>query len=116
MTLTSDDDEQHFNKLKQLLKTHHDKYSVKEARDMYTYAQNYCIKKINSGFGKYLHELFQLYKITLENKIVFAGKYLSHWAYKNIVGVGLRLGEFDWVEQFINDYKDQLNPERVAPS
>lgn len=78
---------------------------------MYAYAQNYCIKRINSGNQDYLQELFGLYKTTLDRKIVFDGKYISPWTYKNIVGVALRVEEYNWVEKFIHEYKEYVSPE-----
>ncbi|HXH19780.1 MAG TPA: hypothetical protein VNJ07_11935 [Chitinophagales bacterium] len=111
MALTESENETHFRKLKELLKTYGSKFPLLEARDMYQYAQNYCIKRINSGSQEYLNELFQLYQTTLEAKIVFDGKYISPWTYKNIVGVALRVQEYKWVEKFIHEYKEHLSPE-----
>jgi tetratricopeptide (TPR) repeat protein len=36
---------------------------------------------------------------------------LSPWTYKNLVGVALRLKEFNWVEKFIKDYNKLLAEE-----
>ncbi|GIV33431.1 MAG: hypothetical protein KatS3mg031_0966 [Chitinophagales bacterium] len=110
MTLTDSENEDHFKKLKELLKKHGSHFSLTEARDMYAYAQNYCIRRINSGQQEYLDELFQLYKTALDRKIIFDGKYISPWTYKNIVGVALRIGQYDWVEKFIHEYKQFLEP------
>ncbi len=111
MALTDSDDESHFKKLKELLKTHGSKFPLLEARDMYSYAQNFCLKRINSGHQEYLQELFHLYRTTLEEKIAFDGKYITPWTYKNIVGVALRVEEYKWVEKFIHEYKEHLSPE-----
>ncbi|MDX1666964.1 MAG: hypothetical protein R3350_07035, partial [Saprospiraceae bacterium] len=37
--------------------------------------------------------------------------YLSEWHYKNIVTTGIRLGEMDWVHNFIEQYRESLEPE-----
>jgi len=110
MTLTDSDNETHFKKLKELLKIHGIKFPPLEARDMYQYAQNYCIRRINSGKQEYLDELFQLYQTTLDTKIAFDGKYISPWTYKNVVGVALRVEKYKWVEKFIFEYKEHLAP------
>ncbi len=111
MTLTDKENEDHFKKLRGLLGEHGSRFPLLEARDMYLYAQNYCIKQINSGNQNYLNELFHLYKTMLDKKIAFDGKYITPWTYKNIVGVALRVEEYKWVEKFIHEYKEHLSPE-----
>ena len=111
MTLTESEDESHFESLKQMLEKHSNKFSAKEARDMYAYAQNYCIKKINSGHSKYLNEIFYLYKELLAKEIILEDGLISPWHFKNIVTTALRLEEFDWVENFIQQYQDNLSKE-----
>jgi hypothetical protein len=110
LTLTEPENKQHYLLLLQMLEEHHDIFSKEELFDMYVYAKNFCIRKINNGHTDYMKELFVLYKIILENKIIFRENYLSQWDYKNIVYLGLRLEEFDWVKDFIEDYNDQLDP------
>ncbi len=111
MTLTDSGNEQHFVELKRLLKEHTKVFSPQEARDMYAYAQNYCIKRINSGQSEYFNELFGLYQRALETDTLIVGKHLSPWTYKNIIGAGLRIKEYDWVKNFIHEYKDRIAPE-----
>ena len=110
MTLLESENESHFDDLKSLLSKNIYKFPVKEARDMYRYAQNYCIKKINRGEPKFLKELFSLYKTGIENEILIEGKYLSPWTFKNIAVVALRIEEFDWTENFIHEYRERLSP------
>ena len=40
--------------------------------------------------------------------IIFAEGELSPWYFKNIVVVALRLGRYDWTENFIKDYSHKL--------
>ncbi|MEX2589998.1 MAG: hypothetical protein WD334_07315 [Chitinophagales bacterium] len=108
MTLKEPEKTLHFEQLKKLLKAHTDKFSSKEARDMYAYAQNYCIKQVNNGNMDYLKDLFQLYKMTIDSRIIFFGKHISPWTYKNITSVALRLEEFQWAEQFVENYKEHI--------
>jgi hypothetical protein len=110
MTLKEPEKEAHFEQLKKVLSLHTKKFSPKEARDMYAYAQNYCIKQVNSGNMKFLNDLFQLYKMTLETGIIFSDKYLSPWSYKNMTSVALRLKEYEWAEYFVEEYKERVEP------
>lgn len=111
MTMLKSEEESHFYKLKKLLKAHSGMFSLNEARDFYHFALNYCIKKLNQGNDKYLKECFELYKETLDKKIIFEQGLLSPWNYKNIIAIGLKLGEFDWVEKFIYGYKERIKAE-----
>lgn len=111
LSLTESEKLEHYRKLLVLLHKNYLLFSAEEARQMYDFAQNYCIKKINRGdiaFGK---ELLSLYKTLLETKIIFEGNYLSQWDYKNIVTIALREQELNWCKNFITNYQNQLAPD-----
>ena len=109
MTFVEGDNEVHFEKLKRLLTEHTDKFPNTEARDMYAYAQNYTIRKINAGEKQFLPEYFALSRQALEKGLLTVDGDLSPWTYKNLVVAALRVGEFEWAEQFIKQYRGQLN-------
>lgn len=109
MTFIEGENEVHFEKLRVLLNEHTEKFPPSEARDMYAYAQNYTIRKINAGDKKYLREYFDLSRSALEKGLLTVDGDLSPWTYKNIVVAALRVGEFEWAEQFIKQYKAKLN-------
>ncbi len=107
-TITDPEDESHYFLLKQLLDQYALLFPIEEATEMYTYAQNYCVRKINQSNQKFVNELFLLYKVLLEKKIIIADGFLSPWYFRNITTVALRIGEYDWTEQFINEYQHNL--------
>lgn len=109
MTFVENENDAHFEKLKNLLQEHTDKFPPDEAKDMYAYAQNYAIRKINAGQQQFLREYFNLSRQALEKELLMVDGYLSPWTYKNIVIAALRAGEFEWTEQFIKSYKNKLN-------
>jgi len=112
LTLTESENEKHYHRLKVLLADNYKSFEHEEAKQMYEYVQNYCIKKLNSGNNDYLPELLALYQSLLENKMIFElDGSLSQWDYKNIVSIANRLKQFDWTENFIHQYKDHLAPE-----
>lgn len=111
MTLTHSEVEDHYHHLTQLLQQHSSHFAQEELRTLYDYAQNYCIKKINSGKSNYLNEIFKLYQQLLSNGVIFENEQLSQWDYKNIVTVGTRLEEYGWTEEFVNEYKARLDDE-----
>ena len=107
-TLTEPENEENFASLLQTLKSKAHLFPQPEAREMYIYAQNFCIRQINKGKTQYLQEVLEIYRVLLEKEIILEKGILSPWDYKNIVVTALRLNEFRWTESFINDYKKKL--------
>ncbi|CAN5200240.1 hypothetical protein BH09BAC5_BH09BAC5_26430 [soil metagenome] len=108
MTLIESEKENHFHKLRELLIENEKDFTLVELREMYQYVLNYCIKKINLGNISWQKTLFEIYKITIENKVLMSEGHLSHWDYKNIVTISLRQKEYDWCKSFIETNKKQL--------
>lgn len=108
--LTTIDNENldHYYKLKSLLDVHSLKFPKQEALTIYYTAINYCIRKINSGNQKFLEELFKVYNDLINKEIIFINDELSPWTFKNIAVLALRLGKFEWTEQFIYNYNEKL--------
>ncbi len=108
LTLTNHDEQTHFFKLRNLLNGNNTKFQQQEMRNMYIFAQNYCIKKINTGHQEYYKELFAIYKTLIETGIILNKGVIVPWDYKNITSVGLRVSEYVWVEKFIKNYNGNL--------
>ena len=85
-----------------------------ELQNIYNYLQNFCIRQINQGETEFHKELFEIYRSQLEKALIFDKEgNLLEWHYKNIVTVGLRSKNYDWVRAFIEDYKKYLLTEVV---
>ncbi|MBK7856566.1 MAG: hypothetical protein IPJ79_18220 [Bacteroidetes bacterium] len=108
LTLTEQDNEKHFTNLKQLLQKHTHHITQKENRDIYAFAQNYCIRKVNTGKINFLRELFELYKTVLTEKIIFDNKQISQADFKNICAIAIRVNELKWTENFIAEHQFKL--------
>ena len=102
--------EEHYRALRSLLQSQ-PPLPREELYDLYDYAQNFCVKKINSGQTQYYAEILAQYKEMLDRRILLRQGYLTQWSYINIVTAGIRLREFEWTEQFIRTYREQLDPE-----
>lgn len=109
--LTDPENETWFRKLRQLLDEHSAHFPDSEAKDMYDYALNYCIIRINEGKQEFLNEVFLIYQTLLDKELLFIEKTLSPWSFKNIVVVALRLKQYKWAEDFIERYKNRISPE-----
>lgn len=107
--LQEPEQESYFRALKFYLLNNAASFSIKEYKNLFLQALNYCIKRLNIGGETYIREAFELYRYGLDQKVLFDGGLLSSFTYKNIVALGLRLGEFAWASQFIPNYAKHLD-------
>jgi len=72
---------------------------------------NIATKYSNQGIEKYRYEQFDiLKKINKYGIYAIENEYMSESHYLNTVYMALSIGEMGWTENFINEYKDKLNP------
>lgn len=111
LTLTQKENEEHYYKLKKLLDLHSLNFPKQEALSLYYSAINYCIQKLNAGNQIFVEEVFKIYNDLVSKEIIFVNDELSPWDFKNIIVIALRLGKFDWTEDFIKTYNHKLPEE-----
>lgn len=110
--LLAPNDESFFQNLKTHLKSFGDNFPQPELKSLYIYLINYCIDtKINNGRSDFFNELFDIFKVVIENEIMFSNGILAPQDYKNIITVGLHIQEFEWTEKFIQEYTNRLPKE-----
>ena len=108
LNLLKSGDETYYKKIKQLISKNSDILSDDDKRDIYAWLTNYCTKKIKSGQDKYLHEIFDLYKVMLAEQMLLVDNFFMPNHYKNIVITALKLKEYDWTQDFIYRYATKL--------
>ena len=108
LTYVESKNEDHYFKLKNLLKDYGQKFHSVEARALYDSSLNYCIGRINQGHTHFLQELFELYQDYLKKEAIYVEGELHPFHFKNIVHVALRLKQYDWTENFIYSNKERL--------
>lgn len=92
---------EHYFRLKELIEKNIFLFPEQEAKEIIDAAFNYSIKRMNAGDSEYVQEAFLLYQDYLEKGLLQTKGKLDPFHFKNIVTAGLRLREFDWVENFI---------------
>ncbi len=97
--------------LKMLLLKHEAQFSATELKEIYGYTINFCIRQVNNGNEQYLSEYLNIIDILLENKAIFENGELAVSYYKNTIAAGLRIGEYDRMEHFIQKYSQFLPKE-----
>ncbi|CAA6829612.1 MAG: Unknown protein [uncultured Aureispira sp.] len=107
-TLNRPEEESHFKELNYYLEQQQPVLGAKEQREILLMALNYAIKKINTGSQFYMQEAFRLYKKGLEENLLIEQDEMSHFAYKNIVSLGIILKEYTWLDVFIPTYALKL--------
>lgn len=109
--LTAEDAHPHFRRLKHLMGDHFDLFPEPARKEIFSYAQNYCIQQIKNGDANYHEELFGIYEEGLRTGLLIEEGVLSPWKFKNIVSNGLGLGKFQWVENFMNEFGGKITEE-----
>ncbi len=106
----TENNEVYFHALKDNLRKYQVVLPIEDVEYLYYSAINFCIRNLNKGISKYRRETFELYRTVLEQGYLTKEGKLSRFAYNNIVSTGLSLGEFDWLENFIYEYKSMIDP------
>lgn len=109
--LTEPEKEDFFWTLKEFIATE-GSISKGDLNELYAHLMNYCANKLNGGNTDYYLHLFDLYKVALDKKVIIEKDRLDFQQYKNIVGIGLKVQAYDWVEQFIQKYTQYLIPSK----
>ena len=102
--LTEPDEESQFNELMTNLEKFADKLTKEDLRECYYIAQNYCAFKVNQGKTQYYEVFFGLFKNIIRLGILLENGQLSEGVFKNMVTISLRVGEYGWAENFIEEY------------
>ena len=104
LTQTQTETEDHYYKLKKLLEQYGDYFPKNEAEFIYLAALNYCVRKLNTGNRRFLEEYFKMSEILLNKELLMPDGELNPWQFKNIVVAALRLGKYNWTENFIKKF------------
>lgn len=88
-------------------------FDKEAASETYAFALNYAIRTFNEGDASFISRIFELYKRLLELGLLTQddGNF-PHAMMKNVVTAGLRNKEFEWTRDFIEEYKEKIDPER----
>lgn len=100
-----------YNELKKLLLNHISLFPPSEANTIFRSTLNFLIGWLNEGKEEYLEELFNMYNYVLEKDFFFHQHGFNEWIFKTIVLVALRLKEFTWCQNFIDQYAIRLDTE-----
>jgi flagellar biosynthesis regulator FlbT len=72
---------------------------------------NFCTKKVLLGAKRFLSEYFEAIKDSIFHDPWGNPDIITHFRFMNAVITGIKLGEIKWVESFIRDFQNKLQPE-----
>ncbi len=113
--LTQPNEEFHFKKFKEQLFAFGNEFPKDELRDLYLLATNYCIKRMNEDAPQFAAEALDLYKEALQQGVLLSDGVLSHITFSNIVTMSLVTEKYEFAENFIKQYKNQLSSKYRKP-
>ncbi len=102
-TNTEKENPAHFINLKENIFKHGYLFPRGELRDISLMAINYCIGQMNRGKDEFIRESFELYKEGFDKKLFLNNSLVSRWTFLNAVLNAIKLKEFSWAENFINE-------------
>ncbi|HPG06909.1 MAG: hypothetical protein KDC59_04545 [Saprospiraceae bacterium] len=112
LMLVEPEKEEYFLEYKKLLLNYAVEFLPNEAFRLIYNAINYSIRKLNQGQRIFRREIWELYKFALESNILIDSKNFDHWDYRNIVTAALQENEYGWAREFIDKYKEYLEPDQ----
>ncbi|MCW5924324.1 MAG: hypothetical protein KIS77_18520 [Saprospiraceae bacterium] len=106
--LSDEHGKEHFTKIRHLLSNSGQQFTARELGDVCRICLNYCIRRANQGDLAYANEGLILYSFGIEHGYLLKEGHLPYHTYINAAAFGISLGEFEWVERFIEDYKNKI--------
>ncbi|RMG62450.1 MAG: hypothetical protein D6722_18480 [Bacteroidetes bacterium] len=112
LAMTQADPTPAYRRLRDILQASGHRLARELRINLYLSAINVANALYQRGQESYLREMLDLYREMLAQGLLQTGGLLSVHNYKNIVTLALRLGEYSWTEQFIEDNRIDL-PEQT---
>jgi hypothetical protein len=110
LTITDEQNEEHYYKLKDLIDQYLYLFSRDEAKEILESAIGYCVTRSNKGVIKFEKEIFDLYKKSIKEDFIFlSANTISPREFRNVVLYSLKQGDIAWAQQFIKDYSSFLD-------
>ena len=108
LILSTENGLQAYKELRKTLAAYARQIPFEQMKALQVICRNFCAQQYNQGDRSYLDELFLLYKEHLENGYLYYNEGLRPSSIKNIMTLGLKLKQFDWVYDFLEAHKSRI--------
>ncbi|BDS15000.1 hypothetical protein [Aureispira anguillae] len=105
---TTEKADHYFQKMMDYLRDYAPVFPPQEIRELYLLAINYTIKKLNTGSQWHLEKAYELYKTGITQGYLLEDGILTPFTYNNMISIGIQMTHYEWVEQFIYEYKNRI--------
>lgn len=110
MTMIHPAEEQYFDDFENLvLHSAGGAFKKSEMLDLYRIALNYCTAKVNQGNLDYSRRALNFYRSGVETGILLENNVITRYTLGNAVAFALKIGDFEWAEQFIQKFQHHLD-------
>lgn len=113
--LMQTNEEATYNTLLDLLDTQQEYVSKNDLIYFYHGALNFCISQVRKGKIDYYRNIFSLYKKMDDENILMEKDFIDFIKLKNIIAVSCRVEEFEWANELVLKYCDQI-PKKIRES
>jgi len=103
------DEERYFDELERRIHTQMEFFNHSEVRTLYLSALNYCATKVNLGNLDYCRRALKFYHQGTEKGFILENNSITRYTFGNAVAFALKIGEFEWAEQFIERFQHHLD-------
>lgn len=109
--LYSSEEDSHFHNISELLGIHDQEIEREELRNIYLYVFNYCVRRLRVN-PIFINRALQISKDGIDRGVLLEDDgYLRPWTYSNVVKLAIMSDDTSWLEEFIHDKKELINPQ-----
>lgn len=104
-------DDKYLYELLSYLKSNETKFTKDNLNYYYQYASQYYIQKVNNGMTEYRKNIFEIFEIMREKKLFLIDNIITDLEFNSVVNISLSVKKFKWLDEFIEEYKDYIDPD-----
>ena len=97
-----------YEQLEKVLEQGQDEIPLEQLQAVQGFCRSFCIRHANRGDKVFFEKTFLLYKKHLEEGLLIQKEGILAGNFRNIVSAGLWQKQFDWVKDFLEEYKDRI--------
>jgi hypothetical protein len=114
--LLKNNDHRYYDALKEMLVNEKTRLSQDERYSLHNILNQYLVERIYQGHDEFKRERFELYKIAIAENIYKGSSdiYFDDIMFGGIILVALLNNEYDWAEEFIEKFRNELSPDNRA--
>ncbi|MEL6867336.1 MAG: hypothetical protein AAFP19_23120 [Bacteroidota bacterium] len=114
LSLSQQYDSVRFNHFRDLLSEYAHRIPFPQLQVLQALHRSFIVRRINQGEEAAKTQLFQLYKSHLKAGFLYYEGALMSANFRHLVVMGLRMEDYEWVRQLIEDHRDKIRGTRMA--